>query len=83
LQFILLKGKEVKYITFIYFQIINSIMTKLKVITNKIQDFREDINLFLYEYSNVTLKDLKLINNTLKTLDEVMKNVKITLPITN
>lgn len=58
-------------------------MTKLKVITNKIQDFREDINLFLYEYSNVTLKDLKLINNTLKTLDEVMKNVKITLPITN
>jgi len=55
-------------------------MVKLKKYKTKLKVFREDINLFLYKYSDLTLNELKKVNNALKVLEEVSKNVKITLP---
>jgi len=53
---------------------------KVKLNYVQLESFREDVNLFLYKYSNMTLCELKKVNIAFKLLEEVINDVKITLP---
>jgi len=52
-------------------------MTKLQKLETHLKDFREEIDLFLYKYSNIGLCELKRFNYAIKMLSEVSKDVKI------
>ena len=55
-------------------------MMKIIKLKQEFNEIIEDFNLFLYNYSSLTLNELKKVNLALHTIAEVFKDVEITIP---